>query len=684
MRLVISYVIAGLVVGAIVAMSAASLITTYTSTGVLNFAYGAEAYFVARTFYYLHTQQNWNLALAALVSIVLVGPAMGILLWAILFRFLPGQSSIVKIVAAIGLSVAIPPIAQTLYGHPSIGTVPGLAPEPVKVFHLGSVALTLDEVVVLITAVVLAVAIAFILMRTQVGLVVRATVDSPALASLVGSNPVPISVGVWTVTTFIAGLSGVLVAPINGLAPETFTALLSSAFAVMIIARLRVIWVAVIGALLLGAAQGVLQYLVPAGSYWASASVNALPFAIVVIAFGYFIITGKGRESASVGGPLDRAIQVTHREQQLAKTPALSGIMAHVESGPAALSEHLRRFTLSGGLRVTVATVLIVALCVIPILLDTYWVGLIGQGLAFAIAFLSYRAVAGEAGMIWLCEITFAGIAAIIAAELAQSIPILLAILVAALVVAVLGAITCLIMARQGDLYIALATLTFGVLVDNLVFPINRFYNYGQGISVYAPAFAQSSTVLCYLTLGVLLLALMVITAIRRSTIGAMLAALRGGEWSVPSIGINVVALKVSMSAIGAFFAGIGGGFLALYSLTALGTNFATSTGLLWLAVIFANGIGSTISVVVAGLALSIIPAIFVTYLPVSLANLPTALFGLGAILIVKNPNGAVPRLASDFEALVLKAVGRRAGAEEALPALNEELDESGHEFLHE
>jgi branched-chain amino acid transport system permease protein len=58
---VLEFVIAGLVLGGIYAIASAGLVITYTASGILNFAFGALAYFIARFYYYLHTQQSWNI-----------------------------------------------------------------------------------------------------------------------------------------------------------------------------------------------------------------------------------------------------------------------------------------------------------------------------------------------------------------------------------------------------------------------------------------------------------------------------------------------------------------------------------------------------------------------------------------------------------------------------------------------
>ena len=73
----LQYVIAGLVLGGIYAIASAGLVITYVSSGILNFSFGALAYFVARLYYFLHVQQNWSIPYAAVVSIVIAAPALG-------------------------------------------------------------------------------------------------------------------------------------------------------------------------------------------------------------------------------------------------------------------------------------------------------------------------------------------------------------------------------------------------------------------------------------------------------------------------------------------------------------------------------------------------------------------------------------------------------------------------------
>ena len=124
----LQFVIAGLVLGGIYAIASAGLVITYTSSGILNFAFGAIAYFIARFYYFLHTQHNWSILSAAIVSIGLAAPALGVFLYIALFRHLRLSSPLIKVVATIGLLVAFPSLAVVIFGNEAIQTAPGLAP----------------------------------------------------------------------------------------------------------------------------------------------------------------------------------------------------------------------------------------------------------------------------------------------------------------------------------------------------------------------------------------------------------------------------------------------------------------------------------------------------------------------------------------------------------------------------
>ena len=94
----LGYVFAGIALGSIYAIAASGLVVTYVASGVLNFAFGSMAFFLARFYYSLNTQEGWSQVPAVLVSVVLAGPALGALLYLLLFRHLRLASSLIKIV----------------------------------------------------------------------------------------------------------------------------------------------------------------------------------------------------------------------------------------------------------------------------------------------------------------------------------------------------------------------------------------------------------------------------------------------------------------------------------------------------------------------------------------------------------------------------------------------------------
>ena len=622
----LQFVIAGLVLGGIYAIASAGLVITYTSSGILNFAFGAMAFFIARFYYYLHTQQSWSIPAAGAVAILVASPALGILLYAVLFRFLRLSSPLTKVVATIGLSVALPSLATIIFGNQAIQSAPGLAPEPVRVFRFLGVPVTLDQVIVYISVVVIVVAGALVLKYSDVGLKVRAMVDSTAMTDLSGTNPTTISIGVWAVSTFLAGLTGVLAAPIIGLDATNFTLLIAASFAAVIAAKLRSLPIAVVVGLLMGVATSLIQRYLPPASAWTGEIIDAVPFIVIAIVLLYSLVRG-GRvgETEGWGGALDRAIAPQGESKLAASTSSV------VETAS------LNFFGRYAG-----PMVLVAAAVALPLVVGSYWVGLTSQAFAFAVIFLSWTLVTGEGGMLWLCQITFAGVGALSTAEFAnhQGWPVLAAIVAGGLVAMALGALIGFLSIRLGDLYVALVTLTFGLLVENLIFTLPTFVNQGLGVTLDRPGFATSDTTYAYVCLAVFVVVSLFVVNLRRSTTGLALNAARWSEAGARTSGISVVQMKVLAGATAAFIAGIGGGLLAVSQSTVVPGEFATFAGIVWFASLVTIGIRSTAAALVAGLAFVMLPALCQAYLTPQWANWLPVVFGMGAISAAKFPDG--------------------------------------------
>jgi branched-chain amino acid transport system permease protein len=117
--------------------------------------------------------------------------------------------------------------------------------------------------------------------------------------------------------------------------------------------------------------------------------------------------------------------------------------------------------------------------------------------------------------------------------------------------------------------------------------------------------------------------------------------------------------MKLLVSGIGTFIAAVGGGLLALNYGYALPTTYATFAGLVWLAVFVTVGLRSISAAIIAGVTFTLLPGIFAAYLPVTWGNIPNLLFGLGAIAVVRNPDGQLAANMRTTERLALRLIGR-------------------------
>jgi branched-chain amino acid transport system permease protein len=235
---------------------------------------------------------------------------------------------------------------------------------------------------------------------------------------------------------------------------------------------------------------------------------------------------------------------------------------------------------------------------------------------------------------------------------------VLLGVLIGAVLAGAGGLIVGLLTARMGNLYAALATLTLALLLSSIVFQLNVFMQYGAGVSVSRPSFAGSGISLTYLTLAIFVVISLFIAAIRRSTSGLALSAIRSTETGARSAGISVVRAKIAIWTLAAAIAGIGGGMYVIYAGVALPQSFDAIVGLTWFAVVVTNGRRSNNAALAAGLFYTLIPQLFSTYLPTSLGPLPTLLFGAGAVLLARNPEGIITMNGRQITSLARKLTG--------------------------
>lgn len=251
--------------------------------------------------------------------------------------------------------------------------------------------------------------------------------------------------------------------------------------------------------------------------------------------------------------------------------------------------------------------------------------------------------------MISLSQVSFAGIGAVTTAQLAteHGWPLLPSILVGGLLAMPFGALLSVLALRVGNLFLALATLAFALLMDNVVFPREQFSNFNNGVPIAAPElfgvdFGDSKTRMYFLVLTVFAVCALGVANLQRSTTGLALAAVRSSEPASATLGISLVRARLIAFTISAFIAGVGGGMLATTRGRAIPSSYAALFGLILLTVAVTWGIRSKLGALIAGVSLAVFPVIITNVMSPESAKLVPALFGLGAIQLAKEPRGIV------------------------------------------
>ena len=125
-----------------------------------------------------------------------------------------------------------------------------------------------------------------------------------------------------------------------------------------------------------------------------------------------------------------------------------------------------------------------------------------------------------------------------------------------------------------------------------------------------SPTAASSTSALAVFAIIAIL-----IVNLRRSTTGLALNAVRWSENASRTMGLSVIQMKMLVSGLAAFVAGVGGGLYAVAYKQAIPLDYATLLGLVWLAVLVTFGVRSNIAALLAGLVFAFSPA-FVQTVP--------------------------------------------------------------------
>jgi branched-chain amino acid transport system permease protein len=251
----------GLVSGAFLALLALGLSVIFGMLGVVNFAHGAFYMLGAFGAYILLTDAGVNFWLALLIVPVVLA-VFGMALERLLIHRLARLDPLYNFLLTFGVALVLQDLVKREFGVASQPyPVPAALNRPLD---LGLFSYPGYQVFVLAASVLVCVGVWYVLTRSRVGVVVRAATERPDLTRALGIN-----VGRWVTPVFgfgvaLAGLAGVLAAPMRAVNPLMGADLIITVFAVVVIGGLGSMRGAFAGALVVGILRAVAISVYPA------------------------------------------------------------------------------------------------------------------------------------------------------------------------------------------------------------------------------------------------------------------------------------------------------------------------------------------------------------------------------------------------------------------------------------
>ena len=615
----LTFTIVGLTVASIYAIFASGLVLTYTTTGIFNFAHGAAGMLFAFTYWQLRFDWGWPAPVALAVVLLVLAPLFGVLLELVIMRGLQNTTEAVKLVVSISLLLFLIGFAQLIWE-------PGVS-RPMQTFfsssqpiNLGPTTITVHQAITIAVAILVAVGLRLLLTRTRIGIAMRAAVDDRSLSTLNGARPDRISMLAWAIGTSLAALGGILIAP--GLALDAASLSLADR------QRLR-------RRDLRPAAQPAAD--LPRGD------------------------RRRAHRGLPLGVPPAEPVPPRPPHREPCDHPLHRPARA-AQPAPARPPTRSREFfpmpSVRGGL--TFAGAMVAFGVVLATTLSTPDQFVYGKIFSIGIVALSLVPLVGFAGQISLCQLSFAGIGAVVMAHLgASGDP--LALLWAVLIAAAVGAVVALPALRLSGIYLALGTAAFAVVLDRWIWNLPKFEVFGwfqvnlfaqgsvgvQPLKAFGTTFDKPDAQIILTSIVFALIALLVIF-IRRGRLGRRLLAMKDSEAACATLGLNLLGTKLLVFSLSAGIAGLGGALYAMQLTSIQPGNFDLVSSLQVFALSVVGGIGAVGGALFGAISLFAVLPLIVQLWPgaVRWVGLLPGLTGIG---LGRNPNGAVDDIREGF-----------------------------------
>jgi branched-chain amino acid transport system permease protein len=271
---VLEQVLNGLLVGVNYLLIALGLSLIFSLGGIVNLAHGG---FYAIGAYAL-VLLSGHLGHGAFVAAPIVVALIGIAIERFLFRPFYNADPALGLLLTFGLAMVIEQSLRMIFGAtPRPFSIPDFLRGQILV---GEFIYSRYRFAILVVAVAAVAGLWYLLQRTPFGRIVRAGVQRPEMVGALGISLQPYLTAVVALGVGLAGLAGVMMAPITGVHPAMGAEVLIAAFVVVVIGGLGSFWGVIIAAILVGVVRGLTVYFYPPA---AEASMYLLMFLVLLL-----------------------------------------------------------------------------------------------------------------------------------------------------------------------------------------------------------------------------------------------------------------------------------------------------------------------------------------------------------------------------------------------------------------
>ena len=289
---------------------------------------------------------------------------------------------------------------------------------------------------------------------------------------------------------------------------------------------------------------------------------------------------------------------------------------------------------------------LIAFLLLAPTFVPEYWLAQLTLILIYSIVGLGLMVLSGFTGLTSLGHAAFLGVGAYVQAWLVgHGVPFPFAIMAAALMSALVGIIVGTPALRVKGIYLGIATLAFGFIVEEVFSRWEGFTGGNAGKHVKPPSLfgylVQTDIAFYFLCLVVCILVTVAVLNLLRSPTGRAFVAIRDSEISAQSMGIHLARYKSLAFAVSAALAGIGGALYAHKIKFISPDQFGIVNSIELLLLIVVGGLGSVHGAFLGAIFLVSMPqviAIAKDYLPAAIgqaAGLQGLVYGVVLVAFV-------------------------------------------------